>query len=409
MPRENFSQRIRDKIAEAAGHQCSFPGCNRRTVGPGPTSEFVSRSGFAAHIYAASSGGPRGQGGLSASELKAAGNGIWLCGRHAKLVDNNRGTSYPAETLLSYKALHEARVLLEHEGLYPPIGWLHELSIVQGPLFAAPQVVQLAKLNLIYGMNATGKTAITEWISAFFDCEKLRRWMPANDQPLKLRMTLLNPKLRNLDLTVTASDLAYAIDGAAVAFIPIGFRIFKPNRFDFSIPDDLVMLSHALGVPEPWVQSLIEEVNRFPHAKASNLRFEAVTDDEGNATAVRSLRSDVQGTAPGLTLRGLSGRESEGILLELVTAAARLSGRYCPTLLILDESISIIFDGFFEFYSHHLLDPLNQFQTLMCIAERNLDLDRVTWNGWQVIRTHGKPPNVTLSQDIRLGSETSDV
>ena len=144
MPRANFTAKVREKIAAGAGHQCSFPACNRRTVGPGPTSDYVSNSGYAAHIYAASRGGPRGQGGLSAAELKAPGNGIWLCGRHAKLVDNNRGTSYPPETLLSYKALHEARVLLEHEGLYPPIGWLHELTIVQGPLFSTPQSFQLA-------------------------------------------------------------------------------------------------------------------------------------------------------------------------------------------------------------------------------------------------------------------------
>jgi hypothetical protein len=97
----------------------------------------------------------------------------------------------------------------------------------------------------------------------------------------------------------------------------------------------------------------------------------------------------------------LSGREAERIVLEFATAAARLSGKYCPTLLVIDDSVSIVFEGFFDFYSHHLLDPLNQFQTLMCIAERKLDLDNVKWNGWQVIRTNGKAPNVTLTQDVR--------
>ena len=122
MPRTNFTPKVRERIESAAGHQCSFPACNRRTSGPGPSSEYLSNSGYAAHIYAASSGGPRGQGGLSDVELSDAANGIWLCGRHAKLVDNNKGSAYPPEALHSYKALHEARILLEHEGLYPPIG-----------------------------------------------------------------------------------------------------------------------------------------------------------------------------------------------------------------------------------------------------------------------------------------------
>jgi hypothetical protein len=155
--------------------------------------------------------------------------------------------------------------LLEHEGLYPPIGWLHEFTIVQGPLFTTPQSVQLAKLNLIYGMNCTGKTAITEWISGFFNCERLRRWMRARAQPLNLRLALLNPKLQNLSLTVTGSNLHYTVDGKSVAFIPIGFAIFKPNRMDFSVRDDVEMIAQALGVSELVVQSLAEEVNRFKH------------------------------------------------------------------------------------------------------------------------------------------------
>lgn len=401
MPRANFTAKVRGLIESAAGHQCSFPACNRRTIGPGPSSEYLSNSGYAAHIYAASGGGPRGQGGLSQAELKGAGNGIWLCGSHAKLIDNNRGMAYPPEMLVSYKALHEARVLLEHEGLYPPIGWLHELTIVQGPLFSTPQTVKLAKLNLIYGMNCTGKTAIAEWITGFFDCASLERWMPIRQQPLSLRLSLLNPKLQHLGLTIDGHKLQYSVDGKKVAFIPIGFRVLKPDRLDFSIQDDREMLAQALGLPAVTVESLVDEVNAFPYAKVSNLRFECDTDDDGSETDRNVLRADVQGTVPGLTLRGLSGREGERIVLELATAAARLSGKYCPTLLVLDGSISIVFEGFFDFYSHHLLDPLNQFQTLMCIAERDLDLDNVKWNGWQVIRTKGQVPNVTLSQDVR--------
>lgn len=401
MSRANFTAKVRRQIESAAGHQCSFPACNRRTIGPGPKSEYVSSSGYAAHIYAASSGGPRGRGGLSISELKAAGNGIWLCGRHAKLIDNNRGNSYPPETLLSYKALHEARVLLEHEGLYPPIGWLHELKIDEGPVFSSSQTIQLAKLNLIYGANGTGKTAIAEWIAGFFSPDSLTRWMSPYQQQLRLRMSLLNPKLQHLCMSLDKRSINYSVDGAFVAFIPIGFKLIKPARPDFSIDDDREMLAQALGFPVLTVEALIKEVNSFPHANVANLRFELDIDDDGNQLDRYVLLADVIGTVPGLPLRNLSGAECERILLELSTAAARLSGRYCPTLLVLDGSISMIFRNFFDYYSHHLLDPVNQFQTLMCIPDRYLDLDNVQWNGWQVIRTTGKPPNVVLNQEVR--------
>lgn len=323
-----------------------------------------------------------------------------MCGRHAKIVDNNRGSGYPPQTLLSFKALHEARVSLEHEGLYPPVGWLHELSISQSPLFVAGQKIQLGKLNLVYGMNCTGKTAMVEWIEGFFNVEQLDRWIPMHDGKLDVRLSLLNPKPQTLRLEIKDDAVKYSIDDRSVAFIPISFRVFRPKRFDYGIRDDREMLAQSLGVATTVMDQLLEEVNRFPHARASNLRFERDTDEDDEEIGTVSLCADVQGTLPGLSLRSLSGRESERILLELATAAARLAGKYCPTILVIDECVSIIFEGFFDFYSHHLLDPSNQFQTLMCIAERDLDLQNVRWNGWQVIRTSGKLPSVRLSSDM---------
>ncbi|NBF16789.1 hypothetical protein GV729_16110 [Pseudomonas sp. Fl4BN2] len=401
MSRENFPPKARKLIEASAGHQCSYPACNRRTTGPGPESEYISNSGYAAHIYSASKNGPRGQGGLSPQELKSPKNGIWLCGRHAKIVDNNEGVSYPSEVLLSYKALHEARVQMEHEGLYPPIGWLHELTIVESPLFSSSQTVQLAKLNLIYGNNCTGKTAITEWIEGFFNPLPLARWMRGDRPRLNIRLTILNPKLQKLGFAVDGSSVRYSIDGSRVAFIPLGFRIIRPKQFDYSIGDDREMLAESLSLPISTLESLLEEVDSFSFATVTNLRFEKECDDGGVEVDSYQLLSDVKGTASGLTLRQLSRRESERVLMELSTATARLSGRYCPTLLILDDTINFTSEDVFEFYSPHLLDPLNQFQTLMCIPERDLDLDNIRWNGWQVIRTSGKPPNVSLRQDIR--------
>lgn len=151
MARHEFSAAGRRQIAERAGYHCSFPGCNRHTMGLGADGRYVSKSGYAAHVYSAASNGPRGQGGLTSGELRSADNGIWLCGVHAKLVDNNKGSAYPPEVLHSYKALHEARIALEHEGLFPPIGWLHEFTIGRNPLFVPDQRFQFAKLNLFYG------------------------------------------------------------------------------------------------------------------------------------------------------------------------------------------------------------------------------------------------------------------
>ena len=160
MARIEFSPTTKRLIADRAGHQCSFPTCTRRTVSADPVGESTSGSGVAAHIYSASPRGPRGQAGLIKDELLQPENGIWLCSDHAKLVDNNRGEAFPPETLLSYKALQEARVIREVQGIYLPIGWIHEIEVHQNPLFTPGQKVTLAKLNLIFGETHDWKNGI---------------------------------------------------------------------------------------------------------------------------------------------------------------------------------------------------------------------------------------------------------
>lgn len=385
-------------MSERAGHQCSFPTCNRRTIGPCAAESEVSGDGKAAHIYSASPGGPRGQGGLSREELELPQNCIWLCSTHATLLDNNRGTAFPPETLLSYKTLQEARVRREVQGLYSPIGWIHEVSLLENPTFKPGQKLRLSKLNLLYGANESGKSALTEWIAGAFDLTYLRRWWNRDSGPIHVQLSYLSPQLNTVDLVIESeTNFKVRINDRAVPFNPIQLRFIRLSDFRLKHEDDLLSIAGNLNLPTQVVRNLVNEIHAFPHAHVRNLRFAA--DEEG----VTRLYSDVDGTVPGLQLEHLSGRESETVLLEFATAAARVSGRYTPTVLILDGCPVMLFEGFFEFYSHHLLDPDNQFQTLMCIPSRFLDLNRVRWNGWEVIRTIGFSRDILLNQDLRAG------
>ena len=394
--RINFSPAVRKLAADRAGNQCSFPTCNRRTVGPGAAEDQVSGDGIGAHIYSASPQGPRGQGGLSREELEQVENCIWLCSTHAKIVDNNRGVAFPPETLNSYKTLQEARVRRELQGLYSPIGWLHEVAMLENPIFKIGQKIRLSKLNLIYGENESGKSALTEWIAGSFDIKYLRRWWNRQSGPLHVQLSYLNPQLNFIDFRVTSrTKFEVKIGEHAVPFNPIPVRFIRLHDAYLRFDDDLLNISHNLRLSPQIVRNLVDEIHAFPHARIRNIQFKK--DEQGN----RTLYSDVEGTVPGLSLGMLSGRERERVFMEFATAAARVSGRYTPTMLILDGCPLILFESFFDFYSHHLLDPDNQFQTLMCIPSRELDLERVRWNGWEVIRTIGHSKNIVISQELR--------
>ncbi|SPF54591.1 hypothetical protein SBA4_6510002 [Candidatus Sulfopaludibacter sp. SbA4] len=338
--------------------------------------------------------GPRGRGGLTEKELKSPENCIWFCSEHAHIVDNNRGVAYPPEELLAYKALQQARISRERQGLFIPVGWLFEVVMRQSPIFQSGERIRLAKLNLILVDNGTGKTAIAEWIAGFFQPGGLGRWHRWG-LPVDVEMTFLNPSSHRLRLQIGPSEsLRYNVDGQEVPFIGMPLTIVRVGRLDFGENEgDDVALSRILSLPPQTVQNLFTEIDRFPHSRLRNLHYER--DDEDGRL---NLHLDLDGTVPELPLRSLSTREIDRVFIELATAAARVSGQHTPTLLILDGCPRIVFEGFFDFYSHHFLDPENHFQALMCIPSTDIDLENLRWCGWELIQTVGKKPNVTITQ-----------
>lgn len=111
--REEFPISVRRVVAERVGLRCSNPDCRAFTIGPRTAADQIVNVGVAAHITAASPGGPRNDPGLSAEERRSPANGLWLCQNCAKLVDNDPAR-FPVLILRSWKesAEHNARASL---------------------------------------------------------------------------------------------------------------------------------------------------------------------------------------------------------------------------------------------------------------------------------------------------------
>ena len=142
--RADFTERVKRLLADRSGYRCSFPGCGKPTIGPGSESEEVSSIGVAAHIFSAAPGGPRGTGQLPKSSLASVDNGIWLCAKHARIVDANQGNRYPPGKLKSFKLRHEARCAMELG--HRPFVWIDELRIKESRLFKAESRMRLGKV-----------------------------------------------------------------------------------------------------------------------------------------------------------------------------------------------------------------------------------------------------------------------
>jgi hypothetical protein len=81
---------------------CSNPLCRSLTVKADFTDITQVRSGKSCHIHSVGPGGPRYKSGMSDRECASFENGIWLCDKCAREIDDNK-SQYSAETLRIWK------------------------------------------------------------------------------------------------------------------------------------------------------------------------------------------------------------------------------------------------------------------------------------------------------------------
>ncbi len=105
--RDDFNEDVKRTVAERAGYRCSRPSCRAFTSGPRIDSTKSLNVGVAAHITAASPGGPRYDAALSPEERRHVDNAIWLCQTCGKLIDNDEDR-FTKNDLRQWKATAEA-------------------------------------------------------------------------------------------------------------------------------------------------------------------------------------------------------------------------------------------------------------------------------------------------------------
>lgn len=110
--RDDFVDKTKRILQERANNCCSNPDCRLRTSFPHSNENKVARIGDAAHITAATEGGPRYNNQLTNEERKHIANGIWLCKNCARLIDRDEN-KYTVELLQEWKSQAEKLYQME--------------------------------------------------------------------------------------------------------------------------------------------------------------------------------------------------------------------------------------------------------------------------------------------------------
>ncbi len=119
--RDDFPEETKRAAASRVGNCCSNPDCRAVTSGPQADPAKALNVGVAAHITAASAGGPRYDASLTPEQRRHAANAIWLCQTCAKLVDNDPAR-YRAELLRQWRQEAEEEALSQIGKTAKPAG-----------------------------------------------------------------------------------------------------------------------------------------------------------------------------------------------------------------------------------------------------------------------------------------------
>lgn len=125
MARDDFDDKTKEILRRRVNGICSNPNCNHPTQCASLTnSNEIEYIGVAAHICAASKGGPRYDETQSSKDRSSIDNGIHLCSNCATMIDKNHGIDYPATLLRSWKKQAEKRARDAYQNQIRSNGWV---------------------------------------------------------------------------------------------------------------------------------------------------------------------------------------------------------------------------------------------------------------------------------------------
>lgn len=393
--RINFPPKVKDAVARRSGFRCGFPGCDHATVGPGQGAEDSISTGVAAHIYGASPNGPRGQGGLEPEDLESIDNAIWLCANHGRVVDAKRGKEFPAARLRAFKAAQEARIAFEQRGVSFSFGWLQALVIEHSPVFAPGARLDFARTTLILGGNASGKTAICQWLAGCAEVSFLKRWAAAGrcGSRTQVRFEAVNPQPFNWTVCIYGEDnIKFDLDGSAVPRLTVPFAFVhapeRPHRPQAPEEPAGAYLARWLRIDVAVARNLITSMAARNGHRVHNPRF---TEEEGHEL----LRVDVDGTVAGLSFGDLSDTEQCRVLLEMAVELARVESENRPTMLLVDCMARFDNRSFGDYVSY-IAAASRQFQGVIVASREDACVEMPHVEGLRVARLVGVERDVKI-------------
>lgn len=360
--RDDFSTATTRFLAQRAGYLCAQPDCRQLTVGP--SEDRVGRItmvGVAAHITAASPGGPRYDASLTPQDRAGEANGLWVCQTHGKMIDDT-ASRHTVATLRRWKTQHEEwvfqRVASADSVLKHGLTGITIANV--GPL-RDRTAVPLGRHNVVFGNNNTGKSSLCECIAAFaggFEFESFRR-----------RWRLFGPQSPNMSIEAAVSvqgvrtSVRLGEEASALRHVPLAHRTrlhvevngnvaanwprslfnviylrshrFGPNQLKDPFRRELRALAPQLGMSEDQVWDALRDELFCSSTFGSRIR------------RIGEYRAEVRasGSEHFYVTDGLAGSELTFALFDVMLRMIRADPRPTPWFVLIDSSLFLGLDA----------------------------------------------------------------
>ena len=342
MPRDDFSDYIKRRLAQRAGYACSI--CNRITVGPSEESpDSVNLTGVAAHISAASPGGRRYDHSMTVDQRTGIENGIWLCTTHADLIDGDASV-YTIPALERIKKNHEEKIRIKQSGIGIEKGVITKIELSNFGLIADPVSLDFTDRNIIMGSNGVGKTLICEMIASLSKKKYLNRW--TKKTRLKRNsfcdIYYFKNQLDKFSISIDRDgQISYAMNGSDIPILvpPIHIVYIKDSYWNFlqKVPEqereerslvDLLSAYFKLTKDE-----FISIVSNMEKSKKYFMNDISLNNDKDDIMVITS-----GGRGFGLRFGALSTGEQERVLLEIALKIAGYYAKFNTTILLVEST-----------------------------------------------------------------------
>lgn len=389
--RHEFRAPIKRMLAERAGYECSFPGCEKRTIGPGSSDVESAGDGVAAHIVSASpNNGPRANPDLTEEQRRSISNGIWMCRSHSTIIDTDPDR-YSVELLKHWKSDHEERIALMVSGVWVGNGIIKQIEIENLGGFHQRQLLTFAPKTLILGLNVTGKTLLCDMIASLDDRTFAESQLPIpRNATGVVKMTTFGVTTRRWELQLN-NQISCKLNGKPVPVLFGGFNvIYIRNIFRHSeVPEDVDVETTSNLERNKWI---LEDLSKFLGFTPSEVLaiVSSLADDPGLLIGPvriieRGIEVFMRDSGSWMIFGQLSSAERQLLLLDIILRSARFSGETTPTILIIEQNFFHTLDIGNQ---NHLLQKLAEFdwpfQLIVTMYSWPTSLQTDGWRVWQL-------------------------